>query len=90
MIQKKNPAEICPTCNNIKTCKHRKDTTRPVFFCEEFDDSSAPAQHVIVAGTSNPEKHVDITMGLCCDCDNRNSCKLARVPGGIWHCEEYS
>ncbi len=27
--------------------------------------------------------------GLCINCDNRASCLLPIVEGGVWHCEEY-
>jgi hypothetical protein len=35
------------------------------------------------------ETTLDTTMGLCCNCENRDSCTLQDSPGGIWHCEEY-
>lgn len=81
---------LCMTCNSGPTCTRRKGMRLPVVFCEEFDDwmpldmknEPAPvtAEEQIFPGT---------TMGLCCNCENRDSCALRRTPGGVWHCEEY-
>ena len=27
--------------------------------------------------------------GLCVDCKHRYVCILSKLPGGVWHCEEY-
>jgi len=27
--------------------------------------------------------------GLCVDCANRHICIFSKLPGGVWHCEEY-
>jgi len=28
-------------------------------------------------------------IGLCSDCDNRQTCVFPKPEGGVWHCEEY-
>ncbi|MBN1576533.1 MAG: hypothetical protein JW913_08275 [Chitinispirillaceae bacterium] len=90
MTQVKKTAGICTTCNNIEACERLPGHTRHVFFCEEFDDASALTHNVLATVTSIPEKHIDIALGLCCDCGNRTTCANSKTPGGIWHCEEYA
>jgi hypothetical protein len=81
---------LCMTCNNDSTCTRRKGVKLPVLFCEEFDGwmprdmDNGPAP-VFEDEVTDP----DTTMGLCCNCENRDSCVLQDSPGGVWHCEEY-
>jgi len=58
--------------------------------CEEFDDSTpleVARQTVLVV--KKKKAALDVAMGLCCDCANRDTCTLQGSPGGVWHCEEY-
>jgi hypothetical protein len=90
-VKKREPsASICQTCKNDETCVLHSSTLRPTFFCEQFDDSSVSREDRRSGIASTPQKNVDSAMGLCCNCGNTNSCKLPKVPGGIWHCEEYA
>jgi hypothetical protein len=90
MTQGKSPAGICHTCNNVEVCSQRPGFMSPVFYCEQFDCSSEPMPEVQMSITTKLKEEVDITMGLCCNCGNRNSCTSTKTPGGIWHCEEYA
>ena len=90
MVKAKPSPGICPTCNNVETCASRPGYRPPVFYCEQFDNSSKAAVDTMVMSTTGPEEKNNMTMGLCCNCDNRISCASSRTPGGIWHCEEYA
>lgn len=81
---------LCLTCNSNPVCTRRKNIRFPVLMCEEFDDST-PLEVARPAAPVAEEKEVaiDVTMGLCCDCANRDTCTLRGTPGGVWHCEEY-
>jgi len=81
---------LCSTCNSSAICTRRADMKLPVLFCEEFDDS-APlrANRRKVPASSEEDAALDTAMGLCCNCENRDSCTLRHSPGGVWHCEEY-
>ncbi|MBN2020658.1 MAG: hypothetical protein JW749_10595 [Sedimentisphaerales bacterium] len=81
---------LCSTCNSKDVCLQRKNIKFPVLYCEEFDDSTALSAKVPKAsGLPEKKPDLDTSMGLCCNCGNRDTCTLRRTPGGIWHCEEY-
>jgi len=81
---------LCLTCNSKNICIQRKGIKFPVLFCEEFDDSTSLRAKGPTASALPKEKAaLDISMGLCCNCGNLDSCTLRHSPGGIWHCEEY-
>ncbi len=90
MAMEEQSLGLCLTCNSMDICIKRKNIRLPVLYCEEFDDAVLP--HVnspIVVVPPQKETPLDISMGLCCNCENRESCMLSHSPGGIWHCEEY-
>jgi len=87
---------LCATCNSREICIARHGFIGPVLQCEEFDDSMYGDTQMqgIIAGRKTNENKVensepDISMGLCCTCENRSFCILSKQPGGVWHCEEY-
>ena len=81
---------LCLTCNSKDICIQRKSIRFPVLFCEEFDDSTPlRAKRPTVSALPKEKAALDISMGLCCNCGNLDSCTLRHSPGGIWHCEEY-
>ena len=81
---------LCSTCNSRVTCMRRKGIKLPVHFCEEFDDAtSLDVERPPIPVTRDTEALLDMTMGLCCTCGNRDSCTLRHSPGGVWHCEEF-
>jgi len=81
---------LCSTCNSSSMCTRRKGIKLPVLFCEEFDDSTSPkVESQAIPAIEDEETALDTTMGLCCNCENRDSCTLQDSPGGVWHCEEY-
>jgi hypothetical protein len=86
---------VCFSCNQMKTCTSRKGFRGPVFYCEEFDDTSPAHKETVPATTGEHEDTrarcvATAAIGLCADCGNRASCSLSNTPGGIWHCEEYA
>ena len=81
---------LCMTCNSGSVCTRRVGIKLPVLFCEEFDDSALEkVESKPVPVPENRETLPDTSLGLCCDCENRDSCTLQDSPGGVWHCEEY-
>ena len=82
-------ADLCTTCNHAATCQNRGTSLRPVFYCEEFD------AYVPVAADSAPWTPTRETprdyrgIGLCADCENRETCNVPKPEGGIWICEAY-
>jgi hypothetical protein len=86
------PVGLCLTCNNRATCFHQMRRGFDAIYCEMFDDyvslpeidgmadDSKSTLSVINSGTIND---------LCVNCANRDTCRLPKPTGGIWHCEEY-
>ena len=87
---------LCSTCKHAPTCTFPGDVQRPAFYCEEFEIEIAPARKTFEEGTSQSttssiavaEKSTEL-IGLCSDCESRQSCVFPKPEGGIWHCEEY-
>jgi len=83
--------DLCSTCNHAPTCGNRGTPDRPIFFCELFEAfgpvEAAPA---LARPAASPKQETpDRLMGLCSNCDNRQSCTIKKPGSGIWHCEEY-
>ena len=82
--------DLCSTCNLASTCVRRKNQKGPIWYCEEFDVHVPPP--VKKAGnyiSQSEETKYDKSLGLCCNCANRDTCTLPKPDGGVWHCEEY-
>lgn len=82
--------DLCQTCIHIETCSLREMPTTPVHDCDEYDDGSRAA--VLSAVQTDPAPHsapVALGVGLCVNCEHRNTCTLPRPAGGVWNCEEY-
>jgi hypothetical protein len=77
---------ICSNCENLATCSY-PSTISETWFCEEY--SVAPAKKELRVLPDHVENSGDTKMGLCMNCENRESCPLAKTEGGIWFCNEY-
>ena len=81
---------LCCTCLHEEQCLKGRSLECPIVHCELFDcgppAAAAPvsAMAVVAVRVADPEAR-----GLCVNCDHRLTCKLPRLEGGIWHCEEY-
>ena len=93
---------ICPTCIYASECVHYQNSQiacKPIWFCENFDNTTAlqvaESEETYSEGRSSQSSKPGIEAipgrmkGLCINCDNRASCLLPIVEGGVWHCEEY-
>lgn len=92
---------ICSTCNNCLTCGYRALRGGDALFCEMFDDYvpspnggngggdvGSPTVE-IEADVVEKATESEVYKGLCVNCEDRRTCRLARSEGGVWHCEEY-
>ncbi len=84
---------LCVNCNFKEGCIYSASAKDPVVCCEEFD-SYIPVQQLPPENSDFKLPVDDINnsngfTGLCINCDNNSVCEPARVPGGVWHCEEY-
>jgi hypothetical protein len=87
---------LCSTCNNAPDCTFPRHPHEPVFHCEEFDSGEPSAVKITDKDRSPPthlygDKERDSTkfMGLCSNCEDRETCVFPKPEGGVWHCEEY-
>lgn len=90
--------ELCWTCIHESSCMTLDRPGRLVLECEEFSTRKLRIADRWQALTRlEPQWHRDPAAaetrskaeGLCFDCENRPDCRLRRLDGGIWHCEEY-
>ena len=89
---------LCSTCNNAPTCFHRA-RRGPALFCELFDSYVPPTLRMRDEGASLSARSSMTPVaqeqdgvklgGLCMNCENRRTCTLPKLAGGVWHCEEY-
>ena len=88
---------LCLSCRNVSTCTFSRDPERPVIQCDEFDGFESflrrpknLSHKSMMALKSNPGKNdLDGYKGLCCICEERETCTYPKPEGGVWHCEEY-
>jgi hypothetical protein len=90
------PAKPVNSCASLEvyadlctTCQSRGMSRRPVFYCEEFD-AGVPVVADIAPWTPTRETPRSFWgVGLCADCENRETCVVPKPEGGIWTCEAY-
>jgi len=91
---------LCSTCNNALTCGFLDNIQKPVWQCEEYDNIIPSTRKTIgkrvfpqtqfsIASNNISSQNSNKYKGLCVNCENRETCKHAKVEGGIWHCEDY-
>ncbi len=84
--------DLCNICVHEDGCMNLGTPARPKLFCEQFElETLEPAAWEDDALCDGPDKAVEEGKfrGLCCNCENRHTCKISRPEGDIWHCEEY-
>lgn len=81
---------LCPTCMHVDGCVLFSNGERPAWHCEEFAAVGAPPRAARreaspMASRLEEQKH----LGLCVNCDDRDTCTFPRPEGGVWRCNEY-
>ena len=96
MITKEVITGLCINCNNKENCPYLAFMKGSVLCCEEYDIFEPQQQNNNVLLKNNPGETQIISntysngfQGLCMNCEHNSKCKSAKLPGGIWHCEEY-
>jgi len=89
-------SSLCCNCMYAQSCTHRRRSGQPVTHCEEHAVDAAqplnerPASACEPPVASEAEDSARELLGLCSNCEQRQTCRLPKPEGGIWHCEEYS
>ncbi len=98
MSKKKRYGGLCMTCANDPYCKLPRSYSLPVEQCEEF--TSYKAQKIQKSHKQQSKadnmKEVSVSaiklaseMGLCSNCENRDTCTFKKARKGVQYCEEY-
>lgn len=87
---------LCSTCKHASTCIFPRDSRRPSIYCEEFEIEITTPRKTATGDTERlTEYHIaevedsSMSIGLCSDCENVQTCAFQKPDGGVWHCEEY-
>jgi hypothetical protein len=86
---------LCMSCRNASSCTFTRDPAKPAFYCEEFEIETTVS--IIPSEKEQPLEKKPVStdkdstrfVGLCSDCENRQTCTFPKSEGGVWHCEEY-
>ncbi len=91
---------LCATCIHAPNCVYRARRGHDAVYCELFEDSpEIPSNPNPINSSSTkpnaPARDGDVhepekIKGLCINCAHRDTCRLPRPRGGVWHCEEYA
>ena len=84
---------LCSSCKYAGDCAFQKERQKPAFYCEEFEIDTCPSvekeKPLPTASVDAEERDSGKFIGLCRNCENRQTCAFPRPEGGVWHCEEY-
>lgn len=79
---------LCSNCEKLDTCSY-PSAINDTWYCEEYSVESAPKQSAPPRELFQIEELPATKMGLCVNCEQRESCKLPKPAGGVWFCNEY-
>lgn len=83
---------LCSMCKNALDCRYIKSQESSILFCDEFDGykEKIPKIEFIKQVTKVPEKNNPSNLiGLCRNCEIRETCTYPKPESGVWRCEEY-
>jgi hypothetical protein len=90
---------ICLLCRNDETCIYPRNSGRPVTECGEFEGYVLPQPKCTPAAGTAPDNGASLArqqqndcgpfLGLCVNCEDRETCIYPKPEGGVWRCEEY-
>jgi len=90
---------LCVHCKYTFVCNFPRNPELPIFHCDEFEEDdhitdkrsrinktgSVTLQKSAAESPSTTKKYI----GLCSNCELRDTCVFPKPEGGVWHCEEY-
>jgi len=84
---------VCSNCASQEECSVLVQATAPILQCEMYQCCSLPRPDSLgnerIVQDAKPESDDVHLLGLCANCENRQSCKWPKPVSGIWHCEDY-
>ncbi len=91
MTKKIQVSGLCVNCLNVDQCSYYVNHAQPIIFCEEFSCTEPSELRNTAFKTTNKDDSqiISTVNGLCCNCENVETCKLQKTAENISHCEEY-
>jgi hypothetical protein len=85
---------ICTTCMSYDTCTFPINMSRPILHCEEFKPYAPRPSVTETVGKTRMEKTAEKTaetqyIGLCKNCELKQSCTHSKPGKYVLNCEEY-
>jgi hypothetical protein len=82
---------LCVNCINRDNCAYQLNQTKPIIFCEEFScaDSSGSENKPVCDHENECGSMELMPQGICCRCDNLETCCLRKSGDIVFECEEY-
>jgi hypothetical protein len=82
---------LCINCINNHNCSYQANQTKPVVFCEEFScTDSLKSEKKLARDIENNRYPIEpLPSGICCNCDNVETCGLQKSDEPVLNCEEY-
>ncbi|MBN2722888.1 MAG: hypothetical protein JXR95_02325 [Deltaproteobacteria bacterium] len=79
---------ICVSCSKSSTCSFLRNSKTPVQFCEEFETLSANSPSSLSTSNYINYEHAR-ALGVCFNCDHRDSCSNLSTTDIKYSCENY-
>jgi hypothetical protein len=84
-------AGVCAACKYDPDCIYKTISTGVILQCEQFElgfreETAAPTQTPVRPGR---KAIANGHLGLCVNCEHRDTCIYPKPEGGVWRCEEY-
>jgi hypothetical protein len=83
---------LCINCINKGNCTYQLNQTKPIIFCEEFScaDEFGSENKPVCDHENEHCSMAPLPQGICCSCDNLETCCLQRSGEIVFDCEEYT
>jgi hypothetical protein len=78
--------DLCSNCLHKNFCSHRSNEFETVNVCEEHVIGKSKMK---IFSINDVGQSLDITLGLCANCENLTDCILPEKGKEIMECEEY-
>ncbi len=85
-------AGLCANCRHQSDCGFLARACTPILECELYECGLSDRPRLMVvkkACAAAVSEEAEAPLGLCMNCENRESCNLPKPQGGVWMCEEY-
>jgi hypothetical protein len=79
---------LCTNCEKLETCSY-PSTTSETWFCEEYSYAKPVPMLRLDRRDSDEEEQPRKVLGLCMNCELRETCRFPKPEGGVWFCAEY-